>query len=134
MGLGTKVMRSRWRREAGSCIFCASLALGSQIVCADPTTLICDVKAEANGCCVVDGPGSIVLDEAAKSVTIHYPATHTKATGAQLGNNTRTLTASFSPDTIAFEIDGRAVTLSRLTGVMADWGLTWTCHVGKAQF
>jgi len=134
MHLGTKGIRLRWRGQAGSCIFGSSLAFGSQMACADPTTLICDVKEDSNLCCVVDGPGSIVLDEAAKSVTIHYPPTHTKATGAQVGNNTRTLTASFSPDTIGFQIDGRAVTLSRLTGVMVDWGLTWTCHVGKAQF
>jgi hypothetical protein len=101
---------------------------------ADPTTLICDVRAEANSCCVPDGPGSIVLDETAKSVTVHYPSSHTRATGSQLGAVTKTLTANFGPDTIAFQVDGRAVTLSRLTGVMVDWGHTWTCHVGKTQF
>lgn len=127
-------IRSRWRREAGPGILGATLALASQIVCADPTTLICDVKENDNLCCVVDGPGSIVLDEAAKSVSIHYPPSHTKATGEQLGNNTYTFTASFSPETIAIQIYGRTVTLSRLTGVMVDSGVTWTCHVGKAQF
>jgi hypothetical protein len=118
MHSGPKVMRSRWR---GSYILGASLAFGSEMVCADPITLLCDVKEAANACCVVDGPGSIVLDEAAKSVTIHYPPIHTKATGEQVGNGTKTVTASFGSDTVAFQIDGRAVTLSRLTGVMVDW-------------
>jgi hypothetical protein len=111
------------------------LALASQIACADPITLICDVKEDDNLCCVADGPGSIVLDEAGKSVTIHYPPIHAKS-GGQVGNmgGTYTFTASFSPDTITIQIYGRAVMLSRLTGVMVDSGVTWTCHVGKAQF
>ena len=131
MRLGTSPKANKVLRSVPLIV---ALALGSQLAFADPTTLVCDVKIDANLCCVADGPGSIVLDEAAKSVTIHYPPTHTKSTGAQVGNSTETYAANFGPDTIAFQVYGRAVTLSRLTGVMVDSGLTWTCHAGKAQF
>ena len=112
----------------------AALPTVSTAALADPTALVCDVRADAGTCCVVDGPGTIVVDEAGGSVTVHYPPEHTIATGERLQSPEQTFAARFSPETITYEAYGRTVTINRLTGAMYDSGVTWTCHVGKAQF
>jgi len=45
-----------------------------------------------------------------------------------------TYAANFDPNTITFRPGNETVTINRLTGIMVNNGVTWTCHIGKPQF
>ncbi len=117
-------------------IVLAVLLASSQMAWAAPTTLICDTSA---GNAV--GPGTIDLDETGGSITIYYPPSRNYGGNPDpmpaglLG----TFPAKFEPGTISFVWSkgpgvSESVTINRQTGVFVMNGVTWTCHLGKAQF
>ena len=55
----------------------AILVAASQTARAASTTLICDVPTPPGSCCVIDGPGTVELNEAGGSITLHSPPMHT---------------------------------------------------------
>jgi hypothetical protein len=118
----------------------AILVAASQTAPAASTTLICDVPTPPGSCCVIDGPGTVELNEAGGSITLHSPPMHTSNQSYPSG--VARYAAKFDPKTITFVGSetatsggvGEKITINRLTGMFVMNGLTWTCRVGKPQF
>lgn len=118
----------------------AILVAASQTAGAASTTLICDVPTSPGSCCVIDGPGSIDLNEAGGSITLHSPPMHTSNQSYPSG--VATYAAKFDSKTISFLGSetatsggvGEKITINRLTGMFVMNGLTWICRVGKPKF
>ena len=118
----------------------AILVAASQTARAASTTLICNVPTPPGSCCIIDGPGSIELNEAGGSITLHGPPMHTSNQSYPSGVSR--YAAKFDPKTITFVGSetatsggvGEKITINRVTGMFVMNGLTWTCRVGKPQF
>ena len=116
----------------------AILVAASQTARAASTTLICDVLP--GSCCVIDGPGSIDLNEAGGSITLHSPPMHTS--NQSYPGGVARYPAKFDPKTITFVGSetstsggvGEKITINRLTGIFVMNEVTWTCRAGKRQF
>jgi hypothetical protein len=132
---------SKQNRLARGWLFGTALLLVmSTRASADPTTLVCDQNGAFGG---YTNTGSITvdLDEAAGSVTVHFPSA-TSSFGQVDAHSFGPLPGKFDANSISFSIPSENITISRVTGnavvTVTEGGMTvsqtWNCQLGKKQF
>ena len=108
---------------------------------AEPATLVCDGHGPA-GVYSFDGSIVVDMDEAARTITVHFPGiTNYNSIGHLDAHSIGPVPGRFDANAISFSIPGESYEISRVTGdviVRSSGGVTmaetWSCHVGKKQF